>query len=1040
MRLSSFSILVIFLALMLAGLAFVPDLNISLKPTKNYKTLQVDYSWINASPRVIEQNVTSKLEGLFSTVNGIKNIDSESGQGFGQITIDLKKNSNLDAIRFELATIIRRVYNELPEQVSYPVISATSGNNYDNNKKTPLLIYTLNANVSPYFIQKYAIDNISPKIAIIKGINSVQVSGANPFNWEIKYNLNAIRSLGISANDIAHAINNYFDRKIIGLADIDMNSNKHESVKIVLQNNIPQKINWNIIPIKNINGRIIHLQDIAQVRFKEGQPSSYFRINGLNTINIVINSAKGVNIIKLASKVRNEMKKIKEQLPDGYSLLLSNDSSLQVSKELRKILIRTILSLLILFFFVIVVSRQLRYLLLITASLFANLLLAVLLYKFFNVEIHLYSLAGITISFGIIIDNSIIMIEHLKTKGDKKVFLAILASTLTTIGSLSIIFMLPQQQKNDLLDFAIVIIINLFVSLVVALFFIPSLVEKLPLKTKAEKFSMKRKRRIVKFSAFYERFILRLKKYKLIPILLFVLVFGLPVNKIPDKINKQTKFASFYNKTLGCDWFVNTAKPMLYKFLGGTLRYFTDFVSENARYSDPGRTTLNVFAKMPEGCTIIQMNETLKKMENYLSSFKQIDMFKTIISSNRYGSISILFKPKYEMSDFPYYLKNILIKKAISLGGADWSIFGVGKGFSNSLNIDLKMEHIKLTGYNYDQLMKYAEKLRSKMLKNSRIDDVDITGYTSWFSSEMHEFILTPNENETAINKIYLSQMYTPLSNILFNHKIYNAYYQHNLYPVVLKSSQNEDFDFWHLRNYPLLFGNKYQKIPNLASIKFAQKNNTIYRTNQVYRLVLNYNFNGSPILSQHIKKKFIRYISDIMPVGFRCEKSNYMFFGFDITSKSNFKLLLFIILIIYFICSILFESFNQPFTIIFMIPVSFIGIFLTFILFKFGFDQGGFASFILLSGITVNSGIYIINDFNKYGNKSIHYYVKAFDYKIYPILLTILSTILGLLPFIYNGKNDTFWFSFAVGAIGGLVFSFISIFIYLPLFLKMKK
>ncbi len=154
---------------------------------------------------------------------------------------------------------------------------------------------------------------------------------------------------------------------------------------------------------------------------------------------------------------------------------------------------------------------------------------------------------------------------------------------------------------------------------------------------------------------------------------------------------------------------------------------------------------------------------------------------------------------------------------------------------------------------------------------------------------------------------------------------------------------------------------------------------------------------------------------------------------------KDKILLLFIIIVMIYFICSILFESFNQPFTIILMIPVSFIGIFLTFILFEFNFDQGGMASFILLSGITVNSGIYIINDFNKYGKKTVRDFVKAFNYKIFPVSLTILSTILGLIPFVYKAQNDTFWFSFAAGAMGGLIFSYISIFIYLPLFLKMK-
>ncbi len=149
-------------------------------------------------------------------------------------------------------------------------------------------------------------------------------------------------------------------------------------------------------------------------------------------------------------------------------------------------------------------------------------------------------------------------------------------------------------------------------------------------------------------------------------------------------------------------------------------------------------------------------------------------------------------------------------------------------------------------------------------------------------------------------------------------------------------------------------------------------------------------------------------------------------------------------IVIIYFICSILLESLRQPFAVILMIPVSFIGVFLTFYLFDFNFDQGGFASFILLSGIAVNAGLYIINDYNHFcrdrGRKdSLNIYLKAFNQKIIPVFLTIISTVLGLVPFVWSGQKEVFWFAFAAGAMGGLIFSIVAILIYLPLFLKLK-
>jgi len=103
------------------------------------------------------------------------------------------------------------------------------------------------------------------------------------------------------------------------------------------------------------------------------------------------------------------------------------------------------------------------------------------------------------------------------------------------------------------------------------------------------------------------------------------------------------------------------------------------------------------------------------------------------------------------------------------------------------------------------------------------------------------------------------------------------------------------------------------------------------------------------------------------------------------------------------------------------------------------------YAAFILLCGISVNSALYIINDFNnlktqypKRHRQSL--YFKAFNYKIIPVFLTIISTIVGLIPFVWNGQKEAFWFSFAVGSIGGLLFSLIGILIYLPLFIIKKN
>ena len=191
------------------------------------------------------------------------------------------------------------------------------------------------------------------------------------------------------------------------------------------------------------------------------------------------------------------------------------------------------------------------------------------------------------------------------------------------------------------------------------------------------------------------------------------------------------------------------------------------------------------------------------------------------------------------------------------------------------------------------------------------------------------------------------------------------------------------------------------------------------------------------------VRERNEKELTEILQLGYSIRQMNWGG-GWDRKDKKQYFLILIVILIIYFICSILLESLLQPLAIIFMIPVSFIGVFLTFYLFDFNFDQGGFASFILLCGIVVNAGLYIINDYNNFCRdkgvrNSLRIYIKAFNHKIIPIFLTIISTVLGLVPFVWSGQKEVFWFAFAAGSMGGLIFSINAILIYLPLFLNLS-
>jgi len=220
-KLSSFSVIIIFVMLIIVGLSLLPLLNIQLVPSRTLPQTNVRFSWYNASAKVVEQEVTSKLESVFSQMKGVKRISSVSEQGSGNITIEFKKGTNLDAVRFEIATLIRQTYPALPEGVSFPSISV----NTSGEKPQSILTYTLNANASPLLIQQFAEKNIVPKLSVIQGISDVTVYGGNPFEWMVTYKSTQCGSLGISPSEIASSINLFFQDDFIGIAPFGQDGN-----------------------------------------------------------------------------------------------------------------------------------------------------------------------------------------------------------------------------------------------------------------------------------------------------------------------------------------------------------------------------------------------------------------------------------------------------------------------------------------------------------------------------------------------------------------------------------------------------------------------------------------------------------------------------------------------------------------------------------------------------------------------------------------------------------------------------------------------
>ncbi|MDD4032794.1 MAG: efflux RND transporter permease subunit, partial [Bacteroidales bacterium] len=970
--------------------------------------------------------------------------------------LSLDKNVDAELVRFEASTIVRQTWNQLPEGVSYPVVAMAVP---DERASRPFLTYSLNAPAVPRIIQQYAEDKIQPVLSRIPGVYKVDVSGAVPMEWRLTYNQSQLESLGLTLSDLQYAISQHLSVNHLGTGKVEGADGNTRWMRVSLLSDMEKKgldVSLIEVPLPG-NGNFIRLDQLVRVSREESDPTFYNRINGLNLVYIDLQAEDMANQLKLSKKIKSKLAEIENFLPAGYYLTKNYDATEYIQKELNKIYYRTGLTILILLIFVLMVTWSRRYLFLVLISLLANLAMAVIFYYLLGLEMQLYSLTGITISLSLIISGTLVMTDQMLHRQNLKAFPAILASTAITMGSLVVIFFMDESVRLNLGDFSAVVVINLGVSLLTTLFLAPALFDSLGMgkprhivKPARKIFGKtprwlrwKPKRMAARFSRFYEKMILFLIRRRVWAYLLLILAFGVPTYLLPEKIEGENQWAVWYNRVFGSEIYKTKIGPVVDKVLGGTSRLFAEKVSEGYYPGRDEEVELTVYATMPYGATLDQMDYLIQRIEAYLQNFKEIKQFQTSIYNARQANISIYFKKEFERGSFPYVLKSDLISKTQELGGGSWSVYGLdNNGYSNRIYTSAGSYRVLMYGYNYDELYGYAEQFRQKLLSGyARIERVNIGSDFANSLEDYNEFVFDLNQERLAQKNLLPGDLYNTMYSVFANNVSGGSVFVDQSYErLKFYSKQSQDYDIWAMLNYPLRTGQTTFKLGDVAKLTKSQVSQRVVKENQQYRLCLQYDYIGSNTQGERVLKNEIEDFKPQLPVGYSIESDRSRYnFGEDST---QYLLIGLVILIIFFASAILFNSLWQPLAVIFVIPASYIGVFLTFHWFEVGFDDGGFASLILLCGLTVSSFIYILNEWNHLrlthpGMTPMRAYIKAWNAKIIPILLTTFSTMLGLIPFLIGTYKEAFWFPLAVGTIGGLLMSKIILFFYLPLFTR---
>lgn len=1010
----NFSILLIMCILMVIGVALTPRLDISNEPRPEQgKTLTISYGWQNASAKVIEQNVTSRIEAAVSVVKGVKKVSSVSQFGYGRITIEMKPQANVSMAKFEIASILRQMRPKLPERMSFPMVSGgeVDASRADDNEVKLILTYQLNADMPEEQIKQLTEKETKRYIEKIEGVNNVQVSGTKSHYMEISYNADELGIYGLSNQNIVEALKNFTGREdVIGEVTTE---NGRVTIPLVLTSKGNGKT-FEQMPLSSVDGKIIYLNNLTSCNIREKQPDSYYRVNGMNSVYINVYADKDASIVGVSGKVKDALEKAKNSFIAEHSSITYDRAETQM-KEFRTLLFRSSLTLIILLLFVWLASgRKWIYTGIITIALLANILIAVVLYWLLDIRLHPMSMAGITVSLGIIIDSTIVMVDHYSYYRNRKAFIGILAAMLTTIGSLIIVFWLPDFLRHDLKDFSVVVMINLAIAIIVAFFFAPALIEKF--KFASRRSITKRTLRI--------RFIVAFSRY-----------YRLYVKWCQHRYGR---------------WAFLFVFALLF---AGSLYLFIDCLDSNTYRPEKPRTMLHIRGQMPIGGSVQELNEKIRNVEAFLTQYKKnIKRFETSVFGYG-GSIDVDFTDEALKTSFPYVLENKVIGKLVSIGGADWATYGVSeRGFSNSLQLQYRYNSIQLIGYDYDRLYSFAEEMVRELRQNNRV--VDLIIQTPGQENQQNELYMEYDRRALTLSNQQPQDIYYTLGNLLEDGSADDIEISDDRkMPVVVRPSTKETFDTWKLRNSYIAVKGMDIRPSSFMDINQREAKNVIPRENQEYILNVAFNVLGSYTYTARLMDRMIEKYNHYFPVGFRCQNQTYDYYEDEGT---QYWLIGIVAVIIFFIIAILYESLMQALAIVLLIPVSFIGLFLTYYITGVPFGTGGYAAMVLLSGLTVNAGIYIICQNNNQRKMILipsdwdtkkrimmgsRRYVTAFNHKITPIFLTILSTILGMLPFLIDGPDEQpFWYSLAIGTIGGLLFSIIPIILFLPSVLRLKR
>ncbi|MBU0759186.1 MAG: efflux RND transporter permease subunit [Candidatus Omnitrophica bacterium] len=1021
-----------FIGVLILGFISLTRLPRELFPSITYPQLTIVTTYENAAPEEVETLITKIIEETVGTVSNLKRISSVSKEGVSIVTAEFGWGANMDFASLGVREKIDLIKERLPLGSSDPIVMKF------NPFEMPVITLSVIGEKSPSELLRLSRKFIKDELEKVEGVASCNIAGGIEREILVSVDGGRLHASSISITKVvdslkssnlnypAGTIEEHFYEYLIRtmgefkvvpeIKETVVGKDKSEEDKVP---EIPQEEQG------EKKSRLIFLKDIADIKDTFQEKTSISRYNGQENISISVQKQAGVNTMRVAQNVRDKLVQIKRDLPPGMEVNIVYDQSIFIKKSIRGVMDAAIQGGILAFLVLFVFLRNIKASLIVAFSMPMSIMVAFSLMYFNGITLNMLSLGGLALGVGMLVDNAIVVIEniysHLQKKKDIKeasksgaseMSGAIFSSTLTTVAVFLPMIFVVGVAGQLFKELAFTVTFSLLASLVIALSLIPRLAA-----IKTDKLSK-------------ERPLVQNKKF----------TFGL-----------ESVYARIVPLVLKFKWIFLIAVLSVYVLSMG-LFFFID--KEFMPKVDQREFVMKL--TMPSGTKLDITDNVVKKIEEVFFGTKEVEGVAVSIGSSKKKdfasgletmgshqaqSIVTLKKGKQwpATSKVIERLKDKFSK--LNLGGAEIEYVVQESVFKTALQGSAPIV-IEIKGKKLDEIEKVAGYIKEDLLTIKGIYGIRTS--------------LTQPAPETKVNIIKDRAALYNLSAAVIAQAAHTAIKgvvatkfkeEGREIDVRVRLRKEDRSNLSQVRNV-LVYSPLDIQVPlsevayitqgiGPSEIKRLDQQRVVLVTANISDRALDKVIRDVKLMLDRIEREKISQLSskdsekDItLALSGESQQMNESF------QSLRFALLL-SILLVYMIMAAQFESLWQPFIIMFSVPLSIMGVLVALFVTHTPISVVVMLGVIILGGIVVNNGIILIDTINNLRSQGMDLteaVIESGKTRLRPILMTTMTTVLGLLPLAMGiAEGSELQSPMAITVMGGLTISTILTLFVIP-------